>query len=73
MARKQLVPVLYRVKAGDSVLLICKTHNLTYTQFADLNPQFNIFGCRNPDVIFPNEVFVVGKIIYDPLMFTKET
>jgi len=72
MKKRQFVPILYRVKQGDSILMICKTHRINFTQFAYLNPQFDMFGYRNPDVIFPDEIFVVGRAIYDPLMFTKE-
>jgi len=73
MALKRHVSVLYRVKPGDTMLMICRTHGLSFTDFSVLNPQFDSFGCRNPDVIFDNEIFVVGLVPYDPLMFTKES
>jgi hypothetical protein len=70
--KKKLVPVLYQVKPNDTLMIICHAHQITFTRFINLNPQVDMFGCRNVENIFPGEVFVVGHVEYDPLMFTKE-
>ena len=63
--------VLYQVVKGDTILSICKMHNLKWQEFVALNPAFDVTGHRDPGVIYVGEMFVVGHIVSDPLKVLK--
>jgi hypothetical protein len=65
------VAKLYKVRKGDTILSICKTHGLTFPEFVALNPQFDEFGVRDPGVIYPGELFVVGFVEVDVLEMAR--
>jgi hypothetical protein len=66
------VAKLYKVRKGDTILSICKTHGLTFPEFVALNPQFDEFGVRDPGVIYPGELFVVGFVDVDVLEMARK-
>lgn len=67
-----MVSKLYRVKKGDTVLSICKTHNLNWPDFVKMNPQFDEFGTRDPSLIYNGEMFVVGFVHKDVLEMVRK-
>ena len=69
---KYKATVLYWVRPGDTILLICKMHGLSWNEFVALNPSFDVTGHRDPTCIYVGEPFVVGFITSDPIQTLKE-
>lgn len=52
---------IHVVREGDTVLSICLANQISYETFIALNPDFNEFGVRSPDLLRIGERLVVGN------------
>jgi hypothetical protein len=51
---------LYKVRPGDTVLSVCLSFDLTYDEFAGLNPDFDSLGHRYAGELQVGERLIVG-------------
>ena len=52
---------LYKVRDGDTVLSVCLAFDLTYDEFAKLNPDFDVLGHRYGGELRIGERLIVGN------------
>lgn len=52
---------LYKVQPHDTVLSVCLLFDLTYEEFAKLNPDFSTLGHRYAGDLKPGERLVMGN------------
>jgi len=52
---------LYKVKPGDTILSVCLAFDLTYDQFAEMNPDFSSMGHRYASTLEAGERIIVGN------------
>lgn len=52
---------LYKVKPDDTILSVCLAYDLTYEEFAQLNPDFDATGHRYAGELRVGERLVLGN------------